>query len=84
MLVEKYKAVTVISLNRPEKQNALNQAMLNELGKALETVDADDETRAAILCGVGGNFSIGYDIEEMESVSESNEELMKCIKVSLQ
>lgn len=63
--VEKQGHVSTITLNRPDKGNALNSGMLAEL-EALATGFADDEqTRAVIIRAEGKNFSFGVDLEEM-------------------
>jgi enoyl-CoA hydratase len=51
-----------ITLNRPEKRNALNNAIRGELFHALETADRDPEVHVSILRGAGSCFSAGYDL----------------------
>lgn len=51
-----------ITLNRPEKMNALSQELLYELNDALHRLEAHFDTRAIILRGAGPNFSAGYDL----------------------
>src|SRR5215475_3600465 len=51
-----------ITLNRPEKRNALSNALRAELYAALEAADADDAIRVTILRGAGKSFSAGYDL----------------------
>lgn len=53
-----------ITLNRPEKRNALSFALLSELSEALWDADADREVHAVILRGAGKSFSAGYDLTE--------------------
>jgi len=53
-----------ITLNRPEKRNALSFALLEELSEALWDADADREVHAVILRGAGKSFSAGYDLTE--------------------
>lgn len=65
ILTERFKGVTIFTLNRPEKQNAFNRLMLNELAHRLHSFEADDESSVAVINGSGGNFSAGYDIEEL-------------------
>ncbi|MEM3096276.1 MAG: enoyl-CoA hydratase/isomerase family protein [Nitrososphaerota archaeon] len=57
--------VARITLNRPEKRNALNRQMRAELMEALRRVDADRNTRMLVISGAGGNFCSGADLEEM-------------------
>ena len=51
-----------ITLNRPEKMNALSQELLFELDDALHDLEADDSCRSIILRGNGRTFSAGYDL----------------------
>lgn len=53
----------VLTLNRPEKLNALNYALIDELMACLREIDADDSLRAVVLTGTGSKaFSAGADI----------------------
>lgn len=57
--------VTTITLNRPERHNALSVALVDEIIRAVAQADADPETRVVIVTGAGGRaFSSGYDIKE--------------------
>jgi enoyl-CoA hydratase len=57
--------VAVISLNRPEKLNALTLAMYDALGAAFQSVNADDNVRAVVLTGEGDRaFCVGADLKE--------------------
>jgi len=51
-----------ITLNRPEKRNALNHALRGQLLHALQTGDMDPEVRVMIVRGAGPSFSAGYDL----------------------
>src|SRR5262245_56480714 len=51
-----------ITLNRPEKLNALSMELLSELHEALWEADNDREVHAVILRGAGRSFSAGYDL----------------------
>jgi enoyl-CoA hydratase len=52
-----------ISLNRPEKLNAINARMVSELNLALDQAEADDAVRVIILNGEGKAFSAGFDLD---------------------
>lgn len=52
----------VVTLDRPEKLNALNNQLLVDLFDALETLADDDSVSSVIIRGGGGNFSAGYDV----------------------
>ena len=51
-----------ITLNRPEKRNALNHALRGELLHALRTGDLDPDVHVQIVRGAGSSFSAGYDL----------------------
>ena len=59
-----------LTLNRPEKRNALNGQTMDELGDALEDVEADDSIRVLILTGAGRSFCAGGDPEALPGGSE--------------
>ena len=54
-----------ITLNRPEKRNALSLELMEELIGVLRSVSADPETRSIVLEGAGPAFSAGHDLGEM-------------------
>jgi enoyl-CoA hydratase len=54
--------VRTISLNRPEKRNAISTPLRAELFDALQAHDRDDAVRVTIVRGAGDNFSSGYDL----------------------
>jgi enoyl-CoA hydratase/carnithine racemase len=56
--------VLTITLNRPDKLNAFDRAMMNELLAAFERADADDEVRAVVVTGAGRAFCAGADLSE--------------------
>lgn len=51
-----------VTLNRPEKRNALNHALRGEIIAALQEADADPDVRVSIVRGAGASFSSGYDL----------------------
>ena len=62
--VEQIGAVARLTLNRPERANALNAAMLSEIGAALDQIESDAGLRALIVRGAGAAFSSGFDLKE--------------------
>ena len=62
LLYDRKDAVCYLTLNRPEKLNALNPLLMAELREALSAVEADPEIRVVILTGAGRAFSAGFDI----------------------
>jgi enoyl-CoA hydratase len=67
ILVEQRDAVTLVTLNRPQALNALNNQVLSELIAAFTAYDADDSQRCLVLTGSEKAFAAGADIKEMQS-----------------
>jgi enoyl-CoA hydratase len=65
ILVERRGAVGLIILNRPEALNALNSALIAELGVALDDFEADPAIGAIVLTGSDKAFAAGADVREM-------------------
>lgn len=64
IVYERLDRVARITLNRPERANALNQTMLAEIGAALDDAERDPQIRALIVQGGGAAFSSGFDLKE--------------------
>ena len=62
VIVEKDGHTQIVTLNRPEKRNAINNAMRSELFAALEEADRDPGVACTIVRGAGKCFSSGYDL----------------------
>lgn len=65
-------AIARITLNRPEKRNALNDALVGALKEALRRADADDSVRVVVLHGAGADFCSGADLSALQKISESS------------
>ncbi|MCC6868919.1 MAG: enoyl-CoA hydratase [Burkholderiales bacterium] len=65
ILVETRGRVGLVTLNRPKQLNALNDALMDELGAALKAFDADDAIGAMIVTGSAKAFAAGADIGAM-------------------
>ena len=63
--------VAIVTLNRAEKRNAINDAMRNALIDALQAVNADDAVGAVVLTGAGSSFCAGGDIGGMRERLEA-------------
>ncbi len=63
VLYERRGPVGLITLNRPDRLNAMDQAMLIDLGLALDRAEADGETGAVVVTGAGKGFSSGFDLK---------------------
>src|SRR5947207_10639924 len=65
VLIEKQTPqITVLTLNRPERRNALTIELMTDLAAAIENAAADPVTRIAILRGAGKAFCTGLDLQE--------------------
>lgn len=69
ILVETRDRVGLITLNRPEALNALNDDLIRELGEALDAFDADDGIGAIVLTGSEKAFAAGADIKQMREMT---------------
>ena len=65
LLLEKKEGIAVLTLNRPERMNALNPQMAGELVQALQEVNQDDEARVLVVTGAGKAFCTGADVGGM-------------------
>ena len=68
LLVENHGAVRVLTMNRPEKRNALNSALTQGLLDALRAADADESVGAIVLTGAGQGFCAGADLTEFKDL----------------
>jgi enoyl-CoA hydratase len=70
VLVEREDPIAIVTINRPDKLNALNWGLVAEMATQLEQLDADDDIRCIILTGAGEKaFAAGADIAEMSTAS---------------
>ena len=74
ILAERIEKIAIITMNRPEKLNALSYELARELDEELTTIENDDDVRVVILTGAGPRaFSAGGDI--MQMVKSTPEEM---------
>ncbi|MGN5238545.1 enoyl-CoA hydratase-related protein [Rhodococcus sp. SJ-3] len=64
LLVTKDGPVVILTLNRPDRRNAINRAMRKALKKELWRADGDDDVRVVVITGAGTSFSSGVDLPE--------------------
>ena len=73
-----------LTINRPDRRNALNDAATEEMGQAIEEVDDDDDIRVLILTGAGSSFCAGGDLNTLKGgndpgvlVSENSDDIRR-------
>ena len=64
--VSRQQNYAVLTLNRPEKRNALNQPMIEALNRTLIELEGDKEIRALLIRGEGASFCAGVDLKEVD------------------
>jgi len=67
--VTKQGAVAIVTIDRPEALNALNGEVIDAVGKAIDSIEADPEVRAVVVTGEGRAFVAGADIAEMKEMT---------------
>jgi enoyl-CoA hydratase len=65
LLVEREAPIAIVTLNRPDKMNALSTELRLSIGRAFRELEEDAEIRAVIVTGAGRAFCAGMDLEEM-------------------
>jgi enoyl-CoA hydratase/carnithine racemase len=77
VLQEDRGAVRVLTMNRPEKRNALNAALTQGLLDALRAADADDAIGCVVLTGAGQGFCAGADLAEFKDLTPEKQHLVE-------
>ena len=72
ILTTKEDSILTITLNRPEKRNALNDALITELKTALREADKDETLHSIVIKGAGKDFCSGADLSALQKISESS------------
>jgi len=83
LLFERRAHVAHVTLNRPERLNALNQLLVDELRAVAETIEADREIRAVLLTGAGRGFSSGADLTQDNLLQAAQGSLGAVVRESL-
>lgn len=73
LLIEDRDAVRVLTLNRPEKRNALSRALRDAIVSALTTAAEDASVGAVVITGAGSTFCAGFDLAELMSATNPAE-----------
>jgi methylglutaconyl-CoA hydratase len=72
IITAKENSILHITLNRPEKRNALNEALVNDLKTALRETENDETLRSVVVRGAGKDFCSGADLSALRKISESD------------
>jgi methylglutaconyl-CoA hydratase len=72
LLLEFSDAVAKITLNRPDKRNAVTTAMIADLQTALDAIEKNHATRVAIVTGAGKAFCAGMDLEMLAAIAKQS------------
>ena len=72
LLIETKGSVRILTLNRPEKRNALNDALVEALKGALKEAQPDEALRSIVIRGAGKDFCSGADLESLRKISQSS------------
>ncbi len=64
--------VAEITLNRPDKRNALNDELINAIKDALREVDGDKSARVAVMRGAGKDFCSGADLSALQKIAQAD------------
>lgn len=65
LMLDRQAGLLVITLNRPERRNAMTREMTRALTEALAAAASDETVRAVVLTGAGGHFCVGGDVKAM-------------------
>lgn len=74
VLLTSADGIVRITLNRPEKRNALNSELIEALKKALRRAGEDRDVRAIVLSGAGSDFCSGADLSALQKISTASVE----------
>jgi len=72
LLLECRDAVATITLNRPEKRNAVTATMMADLQTALDAIEKNHAVRVVILTGAGKSFCAGMDLEMLAAIAKQS------------
>ena len=72
LIVERDGHVLTLTMNRPERKNALSPEMLVMMADAWQELEDDDNLRVAILTGAGGDFCTGMDLKAFAAGPQEN------------
>lgn len=74
VLISDSGAIRTLTLNRPEKRNALNDALVDALKSAMRDADENEDLRAVVLRGAGKDFCSGADLSALQKIAGASYE----------
>ncbi|MEO8647590.1 MAG: enoyl-CoA hydratase-related protein [Acidobacteriota bacterium] len=74
VLISDRESIRCLTLNRPEKRNALNDELIAELKGALREADSDESLRAIVIRGAGKDFCSGADLAAIQKIASATYE----------
>ncbi len=74
VLVTTDGSIRTLTLNRPDKRNALNDALIADLKGALREANADESVRAIVIRGAGKDFCSGADLSALQKIASASHE----------
>lgn len=74
LLIESKDSIRILTLNRPEKRNALNDELIAALKDALRKAVAEESTRALVIRGAGKDFCSGADLSSIQKIATASYE----------
>ena len=80
MLIERQGPIAIVTLNRPERLNAISGSLLQALHAALQQVQHDDGVRVIVLTGAGRAFCAGDDLKEFPEQAASAESVARHVE----
>lgn len=69
LAVERQGPLALVTMNRPERHNAFDDALISEMTEALRGIEADETVRVVVLSGAGRSFSAGADLAWMKRIA---------------
>jgi enoyl-CoA hydratase len=69
LLIERRDAIATLTLNRPEKKNALSIGVRDEIADAIDELAADETVKVIVITGAGDTFSAGFDLKEFQQAT---------------
>jgi enoyl-CoA hydratase/carnithine racemase len=73
LLVERHDGYATLTLNRPEKRNALSVELRDEISDALDAMAEEPAIKAVVVTGAGAVFSAGFDLSEFDRAAGDDE-----------